>query len=106
MSEINQKKKNEKKDELDIKKIILISIISIISIGIIIILYYLFSKEEGVDRARIWNILEKWGQAIGIIEQNQTIKSYEYNPLGEEEHQPDGWKNAGGRRNITKYYKI
>lgn len=104
MSEINEKKKNEKKeDELDIKKIILISIISI---GIIIILYYFFSKEEGVDRARIWNILEKWGQAIGIIEQNQTIKIYEYNPLGEEEHQPDGWKNAGGRRNITKYYKI
>tara|TARA_B100001094_G_C17966567_1_gene688182 strand:+ start:111 stop:428 length:318 start_codon:yes stop_codon:yes gene_type:complete len=98
MSEINEKKKNEKKNELDIKKFILISIISIISIGIIIILYYLFSKEEGVDRARIWNILEKCGQAIGIIEQNQTLKVYKYNPLGEEEYQPDGWRNAGGRK--------
>jgi putative heme iron utilization protein len=101
MSEINGKKKDEK-NELDIKKIILISIISS---GIIIILYYLFSKEEGDDRARIWNILEKCGQVIGIIEPKQTIKVYEYNSLGEEEPQPDGWYNIGGRKNIMKYKK-
>ena len=56
MSEINEKKNNEKEeDEFDIKKIILISLISI---GIIIILYYLFTKAWDADRVRIWNIPE------------------------------------------------
>lgn len=86
MDEINEKKNENKEDELDIKKIILISTISI---GIIIIIYYLFSKEEGDERARFWNIIEEIGQAIGVIDKNQTISNNDYNPLGEEEYQKD-----------------
>lgn len=85
MSEINKKKK----EEFDIKKIILISIISI---SIIIILYYLFTKESGDDRVRFWNILEKVGQKIGVIEKNKTINNNYYNGLSEEEWEPDGIK--------------
>ena len=85
MSEINKKKK----EDFDIKKIILISIISI---SIIIILYYLFTKESGDDRVRFWNILEKVGQKIGVIEKNKTISNNYYNGLSEEEWEPDGIK--------------
>ena len=89
MSEKNENRKNENKKEIDIKKIILISIISI---GIIIILYYLFTKESGGDRARFWNILEKMGQKIGVIEKNKTISNNYYNGLSEEEWEPEGIK--------------
>ena len=85
MSRINEKKK----EEFDIKKIILISIISI---AIIIILYYLFTKESGDDRVRFWNILEKVGQKIGVIEKNKIISNNYYNGLSEEEWAPDGIK--------------
>ena len=49
----------------------------------------MFSKEEGDERARFWNIIEEIGQAIGVIDKNQTISNNDYNPLGEEEYQKD-----------------
>lgn len=92
MSEINEKKNNEKEeDEFDIKKIILISIISI---GIIIILYYL-SRQD---------MLEKLWQAIGVI---QPVEADDVNTVTWRGktiwpgHEGVVW---GGRKNITKYY--
>lgn len=87
MSEINEKKNNEKEeDEFDIKKIILISLISI---GIIIILYYLFTPEWGDDTARIWNILEKFEQTIGITKKHKTFGNNEHDGLSEVEYNTD-----------------
>ena len=84
MIKINEKK--DKKETLDTKKIVLISIISI---GIIIILYYLFTPEWGDDRARIWNILEKISQIIGITKKHKTFGNNEHDSLSEKEYNRD-----------------